>query len=378
MNGTPTTVNSSIPCQTVDHREQQEKLPEITISTTGQGSLAGAARALPANNKRLPESTLSTPSKNIHSDRTTRRLTTTDPERISQCATAIKQAFPLPTTELTKENTAKAIGHYFYSNDYSKKYRKSLNFPAMIADMAKRPETQSKSPRIGLVIGQSSLPDAAPEFARHCDIVLIVDNDPLLLSSIEKRMDLLIGCELEEEDYYKHLNSYIFDDLMSFRRDKFYYDYIYSIKNLNTELDNARKALGQHWAFSSQERLTEVKEAVKKTHFIPVYGNIFSKKFLESMGGILTSHDALVHVLNLTNVFEYHPKTSPLTPYDTEDTIGKPSELADRLKICPQALIHSSRMLRFNQGSRFGPPADHFQTLDDLLLEDIKKPGMVF
>ncbi|UYM17303.1 hypothetical protein [Endozoicomonas euniceicola] len=365
MNGTPTTVNSSIHCLTGDHREQQEKLPEITTSTTSQGTLADAARVLPVNNELLPELALSPPSKNIQFGRRVRCLPDTNSEKISQCTAAIKEAFPLLTTDLTKENKANNTSHFFYSNDYSGGYYESLNFPAMIADMAKRPETQSKSPRIGLVIGQSSLPDAAPEFARHCDIVLIVDNDPLLLSSIEKRMDLLTGCE-SEEYYYKKLHSYIFFDLLNLRRGKISYNDNLLKENINIELENTRKALGRHWTFSSQKRLTEVKEAVKKTHFIPVYGNIFSREFLKSMGNILTHHDAVVHALNLTNVFEYHPKIKERrTPYDTENTIEKPSELADILKFSPKAFIHSSRILRSDKGSRFDPPADHFQALDD-------------
>lgn len=205
----------------------------------------------------------------------------------------------------------------------------------------------------------------------------LIENVPL--SSMKKRMDLFSDCYLisSEKTFYEQLNSYIFHDLIKSNSDKIYDGTPYSIDALNSELRCARKALGQYWAFSSQERLAEVREAVKKIHFIPVYGNIFSREFLKSMGNILTHHDAVVHALNLTNVFEYHPKIKErCTPYDTENTIEKPSELADILKFSPQAIIHSSRILRSDKGSRFDSPADHFQALDDSLSEDTEEPGI--
>lgn len=276
-------------------------------------------------------------------------------ERVNQCTSAIQQAFPLPAMACYKPT--KYI-HFFYSNDFKGNHHfppGSKNFTAMIKAMEEKPETQSKYPRIGLVIGQSSLPDIAPELAGTCDIVIAVDYDLPILHFVIKRIELLSQCEStsDESKYFTELHRYIYEKLLN----ETYLDeghYHSDARDIYLQHLVYREGLGEHWMFSSEARLNKVKEAAQKIKFIPVYANIFSGEFQQELSKILLKHRAKIQVMNLTNVFDYR--------YTWE----KPSQLIRRLPVSEQAVIHSSRILSSPAGSSVSNLNEHCKILDEL------------
>ncbi|MCW7552407.1 hypothetical protein NX722_07050 [Endozoicomonas gorgoniicola] len=287
--------------------------------------------------------------------RVSERLHDDREKRINQCVTALKEAFPLPEVKSQDEVLPRLEEtHYWYSNDYNLIPDDCVpDYNLMLQAMKEKPEAVSENPRVALLVGESSLLSSLPELSQRCDIVLLTDYDHLLLHSQLERLKFIMNCKSvsDEDSFFEELHSNIANKLGVKKSE------------LDRDGDYYKTRQGESWAFSSDERLAEMKDAVNKLQFVPVCLNLFCKESLKKLGAVLQESGAQVKTVNLTNIFDYY-RDYVMRQDDLDIGHSKPSQLLGELAVHPEALVHSSRILIGNPESKIETPEKHWNFLD--------------
>ena len=288
--------------------------------------------------------------------RVSRRLHDVREKRINQCVTALKEAFPLPEVKSQDEVLPRAEEtHYWYSNDYNLNSDDcEPDYNLTLQAIKEKPEVVSENPRVALLVGESSLLSSLPELSQRCDIVLLTDYDHLLLHSQLERLKFIMNCESvsDEDSFFEELHRSIANKL-GVEKSK-----------LDSDGDYYKTRQGESWAFSSDERLAEMKNAVNKLQFVPVCLNLFCRESLQKLRAVLQESGAQVKTVNLTNVFDYYHHYVRQQD-DLDIGHSKPGQLLEELAVHPEALVHSSRILLGTPESKIEAPEKHWNFLDE-------------
>ena len=280
-------------------------------------------------------------------------------KKAEQCVHDLKQAFPMGNKDMPQTLSA----HFWYSNDIALNIDRP-NFQSMLKAMEEKTPSLSHAPRVAMLAGESFLLPILPELGKHCDVVMMTDYDLSLLQAQLKRIELMTHCEshLNEERFAAAIHNYI---AHSFGGDK---------KSLRDDMSLLKDDLGDRWPFSSPERFAEVKEALSRLRFVPVGINLFCPESMEKLAKVLKDNEAEVHIINLTNIFDYPGEFKLNNVYkDTGSDLHtlKPGHLLRQLPAHPEALVHTSRIFRFPLGSTVTQPREHWDFLDRMMLQDV-------
>ena len=240
------------------------------------------------------------------------------------CAEEIEKAFPLPDCQSINSSTKTEIGQlrrisFWYSNEHAASSKAShTNYIHFLDALSQSTTEPGHRPRIGILVGESSLLASAPELARHCDIILLIDCDPMLLHSLLIRMTSIQECQnLSDEDEFNQTN----------------HEFMYSISNASVPKEQiswsirngsrrAKEGLNKYHPFSSEERLIKVKNSLRQLIVIPVFCNLFYEKHMLSLSQIIRSNGADINVMNLSNAMEYDKDFYPVQEFTFID--GRP------------------------------------------------------
>ncbi len=227
---------------------------------------------------------------------------------ISSCVKDVAQAFPLPSiietdTDRRAQSHLKIKAHYWYCNEYTDTHDSPFNFRRTIDAIAQKLKEPNDRLGIGIVVGESSLLACLPELRKHCDIIFMLDYDHLILHCHLKRLEEIQHCHNigNEENFHSKLHDFMFNISGRGENTK---KHIYRCLNYGRAL--SKKRLQKYDPFSSNDRLEEVKESAKNTHFVPVYCNLFSKESMQTLSRIIRRHNGEIQIFNFSNAMEYH------------------------------------------------------------------------
>ena len=309
--------------------------------------------------KQSPESSYRETSASPLSTREVSSLESTRQEKINQCVNDLKQTFPMPEIDSGR----KLNNHFWYSNDIDINIDHT-NFQSMQESMEEKTPNLSHTPRVAMLVGESFLLPILPELGKHCDVVMMTDHDLALLQTQLKRIELMTNCEsfLDEKTFEVKIHNYI---AQSFGGKK---------HRLRDEFFGAKGLFGDRWPFSSPERFAEVKEALSRLRFVPVSINLFCAESMGKLVKVLQDNEAGIHIINLSNIFDYLAEFKSNTLYkDTGSDLQilKPCHFFRQLPVDPEALVHTSRIIRPPLGSAVTQPEEHWEFLDRMLILDI-------
>ena len=133
--------------------------------------------------------------------------------RMDEFINAITLEFKLPEINKCKDYTRAGstsikppLPHYWLSNDYSTPTglnpEPALNYLNTLQALADKKKVQSRldSIRLSFLIGESSILSSLPEVEKICDVVLLVDFDPLLLHTLIAYIRKINNCKYLERE----------------------------------------------------------------------------------------------------------------------------------------------------------------------------------
>ena len=279
--------------------------------------------------------------------------------KINQCVHDLNQAFPMKNKDSARQFSC----HFWYSNEIDGNIDRP-NFQSMLQAMEEKPPGLSHTPRVAMLVGESYLLPILPELGKHCDVIMMTDDDFALLQAQLKRIELMASCEshLDEERFITSIHNYI---AQSFGGKK---------NGLRDDFLRTKNNFGDRWPFSSSGRFAEVKEALSKLRIVPVGINLFCADSMDKLARVLQDNDAQIHIINLTNIFDYLGEFQSNTLYkETGSDLQtlKACHFFRQLPVHPEALVHTSRMIKPPLGSTVTKPGEHWDFLDQMLLKDI-------
>ncbi len=288
-----------------------------------------------------------------------------------KCASEIEMAFPLPNLEILhpdqRAGTDKEIiPHFWYTNENNEdddiEEGEGIYYRSLLDELSVNTAEFSHNPRIGILVGESSLLSSLPELARHCDIILLADYDPILLHSLIRRIELFKKCcQTSDETQFNLEVCELISKLSKPTQDK-----APSLQSLLFSIESQKTSLRHYYPFSSEERLAQVKESLDQVTVIPVFCNLFSKAAMLSLSNILKDNGGVVSVMNLSNAMEYEYNFYPVEDFDFEGGPPLPYKWVKALPVKDNALCRFS-IFRGDRACRsiFWSRCDFFAALEN-------------
>ncbi|MBV8801847.1 MAG: hypothetical protein JO131_02565, partial [Gammaproteobacteria bacterium] len=227
----------------------------------------------------------------------------------------IQQRFTPPVLKINSQNPFTLdVGIFLYSNDceYIPTYFQDIHFAFEKSPVLEQKSFQlldslhskSKKNNVGIVVGNGYILSLLPEIP--ADDIILLDNESLvhyfllfigntiLNANTDKdfsllKEELIITIKKLEQIIYLH-NSVDEKEIE---------------KQVNKNLVNEMKYLGNRHFLSSKSRFLECKNALQKKELLPVKVDIFNKKDMKELGILLNKSACKVSFLNLTNVADY-------------------------------------------------------------------------
>ena len=163
----------------------------------------------------------------------------------------------------------------------------------------KQPPIRTDKLKVALVVGESNILSMLPELIIHADLIICADLNGAVLKHNAFMLFCLRKANTIEEfrDLYTRLHPFKTinrkDKLIEYSGDKFYAD-------LTDDLQSVEK----HFLFSP-ERFQACKNAAEKLSFIMLVINMFNLDQCNTLSKILQEINALMVLLNLTNLQHY-------------------------------------------------------------------------
>ena len=208
---------------------------------------------------------------------------------ISMVEEQIADTFPLPELKQIQDD----IGSYWFSNEYPDP--EDLDFKKTIKAISRLP-TDLRSRKISIITGEGCLFSCLPELASVCSMVFQVDHDPKLLHLSQMLVTGLATASIGEETRW--LNQAITklrEGIVGFDREG----------DIRTQYSDNKKGMEQYHCFSSEHRLSEVKESCSFCKVIPVYADFYNEDDMVRLACIIGNNNLEVVFINLSNVMEY-------------------------------------------------------------------------
>jgi hypothetical protein len=166
--------------------------------------------------------------------------------------------------------------------------------------------------RIAFLVGESSILSSLPEISRHCNLIVINDLNPNVLSHVEFQVMLLRTCENRsafETQYFSNQNPIYKKKFQNNR------------KTLYEAFNDRKTHLGKKHFLASEKRYQECRSALSQLDISITSIDMFSKEEIQELAQALTTNKAIISILNVTNLYEYdisYPRKS-----DIEFTVRK-------------------------------------------------------
>ena len=155
--------------------------------------------------------------------------------------------------------------------------------------------------RISIVTGESGLLSCLPELSKLSNLVIVVDQNPILLFfliSLFNQLPEIERCGEEEyEDLIKNALLAVKEKVegISFSEE----DILFLAKKY--------KDTFKEWhCFSSKERFEETKKALEKMYIYPVCTNYYDEAAMKTLAKIISDEGLSIAFFNATNVLEYY------------------------------------------------------------------------
>ncbi|MET4696245.1 hypothetical protein [Endozoicomonas lisbonensis] len=155
--------------------------------------------------------------------------------------------------------------------------------------------------RISIVTGESGLLSCLPELARLSNLVILIDQNPILLFFLFSLFNKLSEIEDCRDEEYADLIKSAF--LLT--KDK--------VEGISFSEENAlllamkyKEAFNEWHCFSSRERLEETKKALEKMHIHPLCTNYYDEESMKRLAKIISDEELDIVFFNMSNVLEYY------------------------------------------------------------------------
>ncbi|CAM3546941.1 hypothetical protein [Parendozoicomonas haliclonae] len=254
------------------------------------------------------------------------------------------ETFPVPMihsiTDMQRAGGHKSECHFWFSNEFPNcgSGTFDLDFRNTIEQIKAHNFSIGSGIKAAMVVGESSLTSILPEM-EGIDVVLLTDYDPILLHSMMYTMHFLKGVSsIKEAGKYLQEMKQLTKAYCKNKR-----------SSIGTEINAfvsayqlSKQFLGDYHPFSSDDRLKQVKDSLNRTVVVPVCLNLLSKHSISTFSGVLSSWNAQIHFLNMSNALEKC----------LEFPISRAADVLSSLKLLPlakDALCADSLLLSYER-----------------------------
>lgn len=197
-----------------------------------------------------------------------------------------------------------------------------------IHSLSALPVTKRKGFRVAILVGESSFLSMLPELKKHADVVLLVDID----KRVRAHNDFLLHTIKTSASREQFSDRYC--GIMTNPLTKHAYisipETVSAREVLRHALDDyikrANERCQQYNFLGSEERYCVCKQAAESTPIINIHLNILSEKSIVELKELLTSFNAEVTLVNVTNIQDYDANYSIHNIYSQEHGKWEPKK----------------------------------------------------